>query len=288
MAPSILVGVDGSPGNERALDWAVDTALLRGRAVHLLHSCWVPMMEPVFLGREYLLRQSAAILEQDALLRVRNRAPDLEVSTSLTYEPPASALVRASDDAELLVVGMRGRGGFPGKRLGSVSYKVAAHAGCPVVVVGRAEPVPMDPPHIVVGLDDSPHGRAALGAAFAEARLRGGRLRAVYAMRMPTDSLTEVLQHSGYEWERLRFEYQYQAELLLAEWRDRYPDVAVTVGMRWDDATHALTQDSMAAALLVVGARGRHAFVRWALGSVAHGVLNHSYAPVLVVHVPDT
>ncbi|MDS1271870.1 universal stress protein [Lipingzhangella sp. LS1_29] len=287
MTAPILVGVDGSPGNERALDWAVDTALLRQRELRLLHSAWVPMMEPAFVGREHLLRQSAAILEEDALARVRERAPELHVSTSLSYDPAANALVHASSDAELVVVGMRGRGGFPGKRLGSVSYKVAAHANCPVAVIGQERPVPTDPPQIVVGLDDSPHGRAALAAAFAEARMRTAHLRVVYAVRMPTDSLAEVLQHSGYEWDRLRAEYEFQAEQIIAGLRERHPEVPVTVSMRWDDATHALTQDSMAASLLVVGARGRHAFARWALGSVAHGVLNHAYSPVLVVHVTD-
>ncbi|GID98222.1 universal stress protein [Amorphoplanes digitatis] len=89
-----------------------------------------------------------------------------------------NVLIRESATADLLVLGHRGRGGFAALLLGSVAIKVAAHAACPVLITRGPPPAGGD---VVVGVDGSAAGGAAIGFAFQEAALRGVGLRALHA-----------------------------------------------------------------------------------------------------------
>jgi nucleotide-binding universal stress UspA family protein len=134
----IVVGVDGSPASKRALRWAVDEAR-RGEAnLDVVHAWQLPNAGRYPYVAAYV---DYGPLEQDAR-RVLDRALAGENLTGLSWvEPilvqdaPARALLDTAKGADLLVVGSRGRGGFAGLLLGSVSHQVAAHAPCPVVVV---------------------------------------------------------------------------------------------------------------------------------------------------------
>lgn len=93
-------------------------------------------------GADYLTPQDLASIEQeealllDGLLAGAGAAePDVVVHHRVVRGNPVTVLVEASRDADLLVVGSRGRGGFRGLLLGSVSRAVLHHAGCPVAVV---------------------------------------------------------------------------------------------------------------------------------------------------------
>lgn len=135
----IVVGVDGSDDGQRALRWAVDEAGARGCALEVVHA-W----QPPFLAGYPLdpLATDAEAFEAPAR-RVMERALDDADVASLarpverTLRParPASALLDAAEDADLVVVGSRGIGGFRGLLVGSVSLQVARHSPCPVVVV---------------------------------------------------------------------------------------------------------------------------------------------------------
>ncbi|ASU84244.1 universal stress protein [Nocardiopsis gilva YIM 90087] len=286
MASSVLVGVDGSQESLIALDWATEEAALRGSQLRLLCSSWVPALEPVFIRDAESWNGHTQRVLDEAAERVRQTNPDVRVESTIGYDEPAAAtLIHVGREADLIVVGLRGRGGFPGMKIGSVAYQVAAHATTPVVVVGpEARPVTKTP-QIVVGVDDSDHGQAALRAAFTEARLRSARLRAVYAVRVPPDILA-VATLGGYDLESMRADRERLTHDTLKVVRDEFPDVQVETDIQWDDATHALSRASTSAHLVVVGARGRHGFPLLALGSVAHGILHHAVSPVMVVHVP--
>jgi nucleotide-binding universal stress UspA family protein len=169
----IVVGVDASPDSKKALTWAAEEARLRQadlRVIYAFHAR--ELAAPEYVPTEHGLvggavnppldgydAGSVAQPDMTATLRDRGRFEEAARSTaddllsSVLYElrdtlagievervviddrHPAEALVQASNDADLLVVGSRGRGGFKQMLLGSVSHAVVLHAACPVVVV---------------------------------------------------------------------------------------------------------------------------------------------------------
>jgi nucleotide-binding universal stress UspA family protein len=84
------------------------------------------------------LEQEAAAVLSESLAETRKKHPNVPVMEQTVEERPAEALVRASQDAQLLVVGSRGLGGVAGLLLGSVSHAVLHHAPCPVAVIRGA------------------------------------------------------------------------------------------------------------------------------------------------------
>lgn len=154
----IVVGVDGSPGSDAALRWAVDEARLRGVPVQALHAYRSPTVLPegAAMGAPGIFASAASSEEiqrlhsiseaqaqrvlDDAVVRADASAKGVEVETTAVEGPPAETLIRAGREAELLVVGSRGHGGFVGLLLGSVSQQCAQHPPCPVVILPAVEP----------------------------------------------------------------------------------------------------------------------------------------------------
>jgi nucleotide-binding universal stress UspA family protein len=163
----IVVGIDASPCALQALTWAADEARLRLATLEVVHAyhgqalaapLYFPSQEAL-PGRatggqrppeerlaesseqraefQAAVRRQAEDLLDDLLLgELRESLEDVDVQrTVLEDRNPAEALVELSDDADLLVVGSRGRGGFSSLLLGSVSHAVVLHARCPVVVI---------------------------------------------------------------------------------------------------------------------------------------------------------
>jgi nucleotide-binding universal stress UspA family protein len=132
---SIVVGVDGSSCSEEALRWAIGQARLTGRPVEAVISWSVPVDLGVTAAAVHDWEGDAAGLLQSTVEEVVT-APDADrVSQRVVMGHPAKVLLDAAEGAALLVVGSRGRGGFRGMLLGSVSQHVIARAPCPVVVV---------------------------------------------------------------------------------------------------------------------------------------------------------
>jgi nucleotide-binding universal stress UspA family protein len=147
---TIVVGTDGSPSAQRAVDWALGEARLRGAEVRIVHAWMVPLIdavpEPWVIGvppfgpgdeqRVHEKIEAAALaLLDDAVSAAREREPGLSVAGELVEARPAHALLEAAREADMLVVGSRGGGGFAGLHLGSVSSQCVHHAEGPVVVV---------------------------------------------------------------------------------------------------------------------------------------------------------
>lgn len=136
----IVVGVDGSESSHAAMDWAVDEARLRNGQVVAISAWHYPYVSDA-LGQvwEYqgFEEDARAVLEAE-LERVGDRG--VEITGSLIQGNPASALVDASHQADLVIVGSHGRGGFTGMMLGSVSTQAVHHAHCPVLVVRGGTP----------------------------------------------------------------------------------------------------------------------------------------------------
>lgn len=131
----IVVGVDGSVPSEEALRWAIGQARLTDRPVEAVISWRVPVNYGVGPLTGFDWEGDATSALSDTVAKVAGADAD-GVSQRVVEGHPAQVLLDAAAGAALLVVGSRGRGGFTGMLLGSVSQHVLAHAPCPVVVVG--------------------------------------------------------------------------------------------------------------------------------------------------------
>jgi nucleotide-binding universal stress UspA family protein len=127
----IVVGVDGSDMASKALDWAAAEADRTG-AVLEIQTAYEPGYVHVTKDE---IQRGMDLLVKEAAARVAELAPGVATISETHEESPATVLIKASDGADLLVVGSRGLGGFKGLLLGSVSQKCSHHAQCPIIIV---------------------------------------------------------------------------------------------------------------------------------------------------------
>ena len=263
----ILVGYDGSPGSDQALGWALQEASWRGAVLTICHA-WAPEHVPGAPGEggapDNAQRAGEQVLAQ-ALRFARTVMGAAAVRPLLASGPAAQVLCGHSLDADLVVVGSRGRGGLAGLLLGSVSQQVAAHAQGRVVVVRghwhRAAEYTPGP--VAVGADGSAASRAAIGFAAREAALHGVPLLAVCALADTPGGLGGT----G------RMEEAVGQDI--ARWEKEHPEVVIR--------QQVSPGQQRGAQLLVVGSRGRGGVPGMRLGSVSQAMLHHSSCPVAVV-----
>lgn len=137
----IIVGIDGSDHSRRALEWAVREAAVRHAPLTVL------AVQPAIAGyagsavaypgdddRADQARKAAQEETDQILSKLGGSAPEA-VTVQAAIGIPAAVLIDASKDADLIVVGSRGSGGFSQLVLGSVSTQVTHHSHCPVVVI---------------------------------------------------------------------------------------------------------------------------------------------------------
>ncbi|MFK0117809.1 universal stress protein [Streptomyces sp. NPDC090994] len=291
----VVAATDGSDDSLRALDWARDAARRRDAPLRVVHvrqyAAWAqaevmavvpppdPDDDPVLDAARARLRE-----EQDGGPAVEYVGAD---------GVPAAALPELGAEAQLLVLGSRGRGGFTSLLLGSSSLAAARDAECPVVVVPRPGrevhgTAPAGPgPRVVVGLHVDSPDEATLAFAFAEAALRDARLQVVAAypwpvqswMTAPGQAVAPVIDEVA-----VASETRVLADGLLAPHRGRHPGVRAETHAVPGDAAGNLVAASADADLVVVGRHRRRLLApARMMGSVAHAVLLHAAAPVAVV-----
>jgi nucleotide-binding universal stress UspA family protein len=152
----IVVGVDGSEHARRALSWAVEEARLRQAEIEAVHAWELPVHigfgGPIPIDPAPYEASARALLDEEIAAVPAADLPAPITPVPITPVPitpvpikkvavrgsPAWTLLEAAKTADLVVVGSRGRGGFAGLLLGSVSQQVAQHAECPVVIVPHA------------------------------------------------------------------------------------------------------------------------------------------------------
>lgn len=134
-ARGVVVGVDGSAVSELAVGYAFEQASMRGAPLEVVHAWWTTATYG--LTQEFQKEQAnqERLTLSETLVGWSEKYPDVEVRASLPMGPAVLTLTEAAKDAELLVVGSRGRGGFRSLLLGSVSQGVLQHATCTVAVV---------------------------------------------------------------------------------------------------------------------------------------------------------
>lgn len=292
-AGTVVVGVDGSVGAERAVRWAATEAALAHRPLTLVHawtlngSSWLDQA-----GIDH--RTVAAAIRDEALTMLeRTRAavlqvrPDLEVHRVLVEADPRDALEELSRSAALLVVGSRGRGPVRSLLLGSVSVAVSRHTHCPVVVV---RPGAEDATGgVLVGVDGTEASMPALELAYRTASQRGLPLTVVHcfhdvqAATLPAHPVPAG--HPSYA----------DLELLISEsvggLAEKYPDVRVERVLWRGLVDEALVAASRGRDLTVVGLRQTSRLRSLVRVPVAPTVVERADGAVAVVphdeHVPD-
>ncbi|SEH02682.1 Nucleotide-binding universal stress protein, UspA family [Nonomuraea solani] len=271
----ILVGVDGSRAGLEAVGWAAREAVLREAPLTVAHVIprWVYETKTErYAEVAAWMREGGRTVLAAAEERARRDHSEIGLRTTLLPGDPRAALIGAAQGAELLVVGSHGLGGVRGMLVGSVAYGVTGHAPCDVVVV--REHLSPQRGEIVAGADGSSASSGVLEFAFAEARMRGIRLRVVHAQAYLWPHGFDPADHGeGYD------------DLLTARRKlaARYPDVSVVEDVVHGHPAEVLRQASYGADLLVVGSHGHGTFAGMVLGSVSHALLHHAPCPLAVV-----
>ncbi len=299
MKGAVVVGVDGSDASRAALAHGAWEAHQRGRPLRLVHGFTVVTNYGVLgLPPDPAGLDSAADAARQMVGEMETHAhhayPNLDVTSEIIHGTGAAALVDASVDAALVVVGSRGLGGFAGLMLGSVGTQLAAHSHAPVIVIRPPEEkgnLGSGPPHrpVLVGIDGIPDSDAALSFAFDQASARGVSLEALYAWWLLEPSNLGPSDRQHYD----LLDAEDEARRMLAEatagWCERYPDVEVElIPAHSMNPTVALLDASQDAGLLVVSRHGGNALTRLLLGSVGDIAVREAPCPVAVIPEAST
>jgi nucleotide-binding universal stress UspA family protein len=293
----VIAAVDGSDDSLVALDWAFDTARMRGAPLRLVHV------------RQYAARAQPDLVAAappgppespdddpvlDEVRRYLQARPDQPPTEYVSLDgAPRALLPELGSTAQLLVLGSRGRGGFTGLILGSNAMAAARDAECPVVVVpkpGREvhDELPAEPGRrVVVGLHPDSPDDATLAFAFTEAAQRGARLQVIATYPWPVEIWTAapaLIAPPDADQNVLENETRSLVEGFLAPHRANHPEVRVEPYLSPGDAAGLLVAASQDAELVVVGRHRRRLLAPTRLiGSVTHAVLLHAASPIAVV-----
>lgn len=268
---AVVVGVDGSEQSFVALDWAVETAQLDARPVHILHA------------RGRLDRGGGDEPVARAVERARLLAPTARITTEVVDGPAVAALLAAAEEASTVCVGSHGRGGFRPRFLGSTATAVATAAGCPVAVVRPPLVGGERARRIVVGVDEAEGSHDAIGYAFAQADLRGVKLTAVHAWHASDRIGLSGAVTPADRWQTLIGNEEAAMAECLAGWSEKYPDVEVSrVSIRRTPHAAILTAAGDAV-LIVLGARQPRPQPDLVGSPTVRRVLQDAVCPVVVV-----
>lgn len=285
----IAVGYDASPEAELALDWAISRAQATDGALVIVRA----VQSDLVIGALRTKTSDSANDEARKLPGVQKAIAALsddrvEVKTSVGN--PAAALVEASHEAGLVVVGTRGRGALMSGLVGSTSYAVAGHCACPVVVVRAPKgsafvPLPGVDAPVVVGVEDLETSKKVLDVAAAYAHDYSAKLRLVRASyHVPVAAMTAEAALASTD---LIETLDAADDEILAECagyiKQTYPELTVDTHRSSGDPARVLTDAADDAGLLVVGSRGHGGFTGLLLGSVSHAVIHQATCPVAVI-----
>ncbi|MEW1980389.1 universal stress protein [Citricoccus sp. NPDC079358] len=283
----IVVGVDGSEQSVSAAKWAAREAELRGLPLTLVTAYTMPVFAASALEAGYGVPDDTMIRDgaMQVLQGVVNQLGRLEVPLVHRVEmgDAAGVLVDYSANANLLVAGTRGRGGFFGRLLGSVASALPAHAKCPVVIVPKGEHASRAAAGVpvIVGVDGSEQGRIAALAAALEAEVRQSPLRVVIAM--PPISGAVAWLPATVDEQSLIGEMRERLEAGIDWLRSEFPSLEITSDIVDGVPVDVMVNESKTARLTVVGTRGHGGFTGALLGSTSQGVISHAHGPVMVV-----
>jgi nucleotide-binding universal stress UspA family protein len=279
MLTKIVVGTDGSEHGTLALRWAIDEAdVHRANVEVVLVWSFLDQHHPDRSERFDPGYNADSAKETLASWVEEVTADGDAVAQRVVCDLPARGLVDAGDATDLLVVGARGKGGFQGLLLGSVSERVAQLATRPVAVVRAVAPVRGGV--VVVGIDGSTQSLEALRWGAAEAGARQADLAVVHACR---HSMVTTRPVPGRDPDSDAPREDGRA-LLDAALADPALDGIPVRGYLADGTPAvALLERAAGAGMLVVGSRGHGRVAGTLLGSVSRQLLHHAPCPVVVI-----
>lgn len=282
-AGTIVVGLDGSPSAERALEWAVDQALRESRQLTLAHgvdpsgSVWV---DPAGIDHRAVLealRDDAKAVLGHAREQIAHRAPDLVVHEVVHMSDARVTLLELSERAAMVVVGSRGRGPIKSLLLGSVSLAVSREARSPVVVVRPGHPGVVRN-GVLVGADGTDRSLPTLEFAYRQASLHQLPLTIMHCF---WDA------RPGIEEEPVASDVRLVLAESLAGLGEKFPDVQARTELVRGMADERLVRASQRMDLVVVGAHHGGTLTTLLYGSIANAVLEHATCPVAIVPEPE-
>jgi nucleotide-binding universal stress UspA family protein len=283
----IVVGVDGSPGAQRALEWAVAEGRARGveiAAVLAYGYYGRPFDVQIRTGGrdpEGLDVAARGVLSETVELLPPSRER-VSIRELVCDDEPVDALLSEVTRDDMLVVGARGLGPVRRLLLGSVSLHCVRHALCPTVIV-RDRPLERDAPSrpVVVGVDGSPESATALHWAAEHARVRELPLRVVHAWSLAQTQPDRVddLFHVTEQRDRSRREIERMLDAVVAADQRSSTVISLLDG----NPVEVLLEAAEDAGLLVVGSRGEGGIARLLLGSTSAACLQHAVCDVAVV-----
>ncbi|MFF7645120.1 universal stress protein [Streptomyces canus] len=288
----VIAGVDGSAESLAAAEWAAREAVRRQRSLLLVHAwSWHPRQdgEPATAAQRLVARRAL----RQAGERIGRACPEIRFEEEQVEGPATAALLRAAEQADVLVLGSRGLSGFTGFLVGSVALGVVARAGRPVVLVRAAgetagTSVPALPEQngrrdVVLGLDLADPCDEVIEFAFEAARCGEGRLRAVHAWQSPAPYSLGPGEIALIERPWRADEWRGFMAAVLEPWRAKYPGVDVVETLTEGRPAAPLIRAASGADLLVVGRRITQGPVLARTGPVVHAVIHHAGCPVAVV-----
>lgn len=265
LAGSVVVAVDGSAGADEALDWAVRQASGERRRLVV-----------------FTAGSDAAEVATSAVERVRRSDPEVRVTRATSGDDPRTALVEISARAHLLVLGSRGRGSVRSLLLGSVGAAVAAQALCPVVICRPGHGRPGR--GVLVGADATRESLPVIEFAFRQASLRGLPLTVVHSFWDAAAAVAQYRRSRGEEVEDPALDdLEASLSASVAGFGEKFPDVPVTLTLRYGLADEALSRREESWDLIVVGRHPMTTLLRTLTGSIATTVVERANTAVAVV-----
>lgn len=288
---AIVVGVDGTDLAVGAARWAGAVAAGYGVGLHIVHampSLGRNLTETAAAIRAAIMSyqaDSSQIFLADAADAVRAEQPELAITTESHPKPANEALIEASRTARLIVMGGNEVTAASALLIGSTTLSVATHAHCPVVAWRGEHTAPTAAP-IVVGVDGSAPGAAALHAGFDFAQQFGVKLKAVrsWSSRLPPGA-PGIPFHI--DWAALQAAQLTELADEVDKQNQRRPEVGAECYVAADGPAQAILDHAADAQLVIVGTRGRNALASTVLGSTSMNLLGHAKVPVMVCRAVD-
>lgn len=281
MPEKVIVAVDGGEASDAALEWVIERSK---RALLDLELTAVVDTERIPTGSIANYRSLYETILRKAASRVTEASSRVQPTQLVRQGTPAKALIAASANADLLVIGTNKTGRLAGITHGTLPLRVAGRSRCVTVVV----PVGWHPrgTGVVAGWDDNDTGDLALDFAAKEAQLLGSPLTIVHSWPVPPAMGVDPAS-SAILFQDVIDAHRTALSLAAERIHAAHPDLEIREQFEPSPASLAIVHVAEGAELVVVGTHGRGALGSLILGSVSHDVLMNMPAPVAVVPYPE-